>query len=200
MSTLLFALLKWWAFSGLEKFRLFRWKLEMRLASPSSSTGNLGPFTVVKSRSTQSAAVTFEVPEKMILQGKFFKFYYYFWPFCTWHLLSSDSAQDAVKSTITTVMSYFVICILGNIKKDFYNLCVMQVKWVGARWLREGLWVPCEFLHLLHACAAYINLCVCVREGERGEVSQRKVCVMSSPGRLCCQVAVKFKLLSGGSG
>lgn len=71
MSTLLFALLKWWAFSGLEKFRLFRWKLEMRLASPSSSTGNLGPFTVVKSRSTQSAAVTFEVPEKMILQGKF---------------------------------------------------------------------------------------------------------------------------------
>lgn len=120
------------------------------------------------------------------LTGEIFKFYYYFWPFCTWHLLSSDSAQDAVKSTITTVMSYFVICILGNIKKDFYNLCVMQVKWVGARWLREGLWVPCEFLHLLHACAAYINLCVCVREGERGEVSQRKVCVMSSPGRLCC--------------
>lgn len=58
MSTLLFA---WCAFSGLEKFRLFRWKLEMRL-----------PFTVVKSRSTQSAAVTFEVPEKMILLGKFF--------------------------------------------------------------------------------------------------------------------------------
>lgn len=184
MSTLLFALLKWWAFSGLEKFRLFRWKLEMRLASPSSSTGNLGPFTVVKSRSTQSAAVTFEVPEKMILQGKFLNSIIIFDLFALgicWALTLLK-----MQSTITTVMSYFVICILGNIKKDFYNLCVMQVKWVGARWLREGLWVPCEFLHLLHACAAYINLCVCVREGERGEVSQRKVCVMSSPGRLCC--------------
>lgn len=127
------------------------------------------------------------------LTGEIFKFYYYFWPFCTWHLLSSDSAQDAVKSTITTVMSYFVICILGNIKKDFYNLCVMQVKWVGARWLREGLWVPCEFLHLLHACAAYINLCVCVCERGVRWVRGRCVWCQARAGSAVVQVQVAVR-------